>query len=310
MAFGAEVKKTQSTKWRNTFWSLAALIVGGLTGSALADGDPHSNPLMSALGGIGTLWITALRMVALPLAISNLTCAMVRDRHTRAAGRIGGAVAIYVALLLLGAVIVLVTVPPILQGATVDRAAITATSKPAGLPAQQAGGVARGTQAAGDVIGGLLPSNLLDRVIGGSFFGILVFAALFGLALRHTSGETGGTVIRFAEGVTATLMILVRWITAVSPVAMFALAATFAASTGGMLAGILGQYVLLECVLMLAYALLLYPITAVAGSVPLRAFACAALGPQIVAVSTRSSLASLPSLLKAGEELLPADPEP
>jgi Na+/H+-dicarboxylate symporter len=151
---------------------------------------------------------------------------------------------------------------------------------------------------------------VLQSATNEDFLGVLVFTILFGLALRRASPERGGTVIRFAEGVTETLMILVRWILVCSPAAMFALAATFAASSGAHVAGVLGRFVVLECGLMLGFIFLLYPLTMLAGGVSFRAFAGSALGPQMVAVTTRSSLAALPSMLAAGEKMLAANPEP
>ena len=110
---------------------------------------------------------------------------------------------------------------------------------------------------------------------------------------------------RLTAGLRQTLMVLVRWILWFAPVAMFALVATYTAATGSRLLGILGWFVLLECALMLGYLLLLYPVTALAGGVPLRTFAKAASGPQMVALSTRSSLAALPALLDAGDRMTP-----
>jgi Na+/H+-dicarboxylate symporter len=246
-------------------------------------------------------------MVALPLAIGNTICAMVRDRTTRAAGRIGGAVALYLILLLLGAGMVL-AVMPLLRTAPVDHAAIAALSQTASGQARRLAGEAHSDAAFGDVIVGLIPRNVLQSATNEEFLKLLVFAILFGLALRRVSPENSGAVIRFVEGVTEAFMILVRWIIFCSPVAMFALAATFA-SSGAHLVGILGRFVLLECSLMLAFVLLLYPLTMLAGGVPFRRFASAALGPQMVAVTSRSSLAALPSMLAAGEKMLPDNPE-
>jgi Na+/H+-dicarboxylate symporter len=295
--------------WQTTVWSLVGLLAGVALGAALGPA-PAARPglLLATLSGIGNLWVNALRMVALPLALGNTICAMVRDRSTRAAGRIGGAVAVYVTLLLLGAAMVLLIVPPILRSAPVDHAAIAALSQSASAQAHKLAGETHSDASFGDVIVGLIPRNVLQSAANEEFLKLLVFAILFGLALRRASPENGGAVIRFVEGITETFMILVRWIIFCSPVAMFALAATFA-SSGARLVGILGRFVLLECALMLAFVVLLYPLTVLAGGVSFRRFASAAAGPQMVAITSRSSLAALPALLAAGEKMQPANPE-
>jgi proton glutamate symport protein len=265
--------------------------------------------VLPAVSGIGTLWVNALRMIALPLAIGNTVCAMVRDRTAHATSRIGGAIALYLALLLLGAGMVLSLAPALLRATSVDHAAVAALSQGASSEARKIAGEAHASPGVWDLVVGLVPQNLLQSAVNEEFLKLLVFSILFGLALRHATAEKGGTVIRFVEGVTETLMILVRWIIWCAPLAMFALAATFAAATGARLVGILGHFVLLECGFMLAFVALLYPLTMLAGGLSFRAFAAPVLGPQMVAVSTRSSLAALPAMLVAGERLGSSEPE-
>ncbi|HML18245.1 MAG TPA: cation:dicarboxylase symporter family transporter [Bryobacteraceae bacterium] len=297
--------------WQSTVWSLVGLGAGVAIGSVLGShAGAHTNPLLTTLNGIGTLWVNALRMVALPLAVANTVCAMARERTGRAASHLGGAVAIYMALLLLGAAIVLLVVPPLMRATPVDHSAIAALSRTASAEARKLAAQPSEAPGLGDIVVGLVPRNLLQAAVNEDFLRLLIFAILFGLALRQISLEKRGTVIGFVEGVTETLMVLVRWIIWCAPLAMFALAATFAASSGTRLVGILGRFVLLECGLMLAYVLLLYPLTMVAGGLSFRRFASAVAGPQMVAVSTRSSLAALPAMLVAGEKMRLSDPEP
>jgi len=303
-------KQRRWSTGRSTLWSLAALLAGVVAGSVLRPAAGGTSHILDTLSGIGTLWVNALRMIALPLAIGNTICAMVRERTAQAAGRIGGAIAIYLAFLLLGAGIVLAVVPPILRASKVDSTALSTLSQGTAAQVKKVTGDTRPAATISDMIVGLVPRNLAHAAVNEDFLQLLVFSILFGLALRQASPEKGGAVIRFVEGVTETMMILVRWIVWCSPLAMFALAATFAASSGARVVGILGRFVLLECGLMLAFVILLYPLTMLLGGLSFRAFAKPALVPQMVAVSTRSSLAALPALLAAGEEMAPSNPEP
>lgn len=304
-----DAKRSRWGTRQATLWSLAGLVAGVAVGNALR-APTGAGPILGALNGVGTLWVNALRMIAMPLAICNTVCALVRQKTVLTAGRIGGAVALFVALLLLGAAMALLIVPPVLHVMPVDHSAISTLSQTTSAQARKVAGQTGRAPGLGDILVGLIPSNLLQSAVNEDFLRLIIFALLFGMALRQVSQERGGTVIRFVEGVTETLMVLVRWIIWCSPVAMFALAATFAASSGARLVGILGRFVLLECGLLLAFVLLLYPLTALAGGLSLRRFASSALGPQMVAISTRSSLAALPALLAAGDKMLPTSPEP
>jgi Na+/H+-dicarboxylate symporter len=84
-------------------------------------------------------------------------------------------------------------------------------------------------------------------------------------------------------------------------VGVFALVMPLAARAGLGVVGALGQYVLLISGACVAVTLLLYPIVARFGGVPLGRFARAVAHPQAVAFSTRSSLATLPAMLESAQ---------
>jgi len=301
-------KQRKPLSGRTTILSLVGLVAGVVAGTLLSRGA-GTGPLLSFLNGVGTLWVNALRVVAMPLAIFNTVCAMARPRTALTAGRATGAVAVYVALLLVGAGIVLLVVPPVLHTSHIDHGAFVALSHKTSVQAQKSDSQSSAPSGLGDMLVGLVPRNLVQSAANEEFLRLVVFSLLFGLAMRYIGAEAGRTVLGFFEGVTDTLMVLVRWIIWCAPVALFALAAVFAAGSGARIAGILGWFVLMECGLMLAFLLLLYPLTALVGGVRVGTFSKAALGPQMVAVSSRSSLASLPALLAAGEKMLPSNPE-
>ncbi len=290
-----------------TLLSIAGLAAGAAFGGLLsASGAGRTSPVLPALQVCGTLWMNALRMVALPLALANVVCSMANTGTARAAGRIAGAIALYLVMLLFGAAVVWTVVPPIVHRASIDRDALLQMKAPAS-PESADGAKENGKSAGtpGDFVTALVPRNLARSAVNEEFLPLVIFAILFGLAMQRIDPENRSALTRMAAGLSQTLMVLVRWILWFAPVAMFALVATYTAATGSRLFGILGWFVLLECALMLAYLLLLYPVTVLAGGISLRTFAKAASGPQMVALSTRSSLAALPALLDAGDRMTP-----
>ena len=289
-----------------TLLSIVGLAAGAALGGVLSVSSPGRTTLvLPVLQVCGTLWMNALRMVALPLALANVVSSMANTGTARAAGRIGGAIALYLAMLLFGAVVVWTVVPPVLHRVPVDRTALLQMKAPAieSTSDSKENGKSAGTP--GDLVTALVPRNLIRSAVNEEFLPLVIFAVLFGLAMQRIDPENRGALTRLAAGISQTLMVLVRWILWFAPVAMFALVATYTAATGSRLFGILGWFVLLECALMLAYLVLLYPLTVLAGGVPLRTFARAASAPQMVALSTRSSLAALPALLDAGDRMTP-----
>jgi proton glutamate symport protein len=100
---------------------------------------------------------------------------------------------------------------------------------------------------------------------------------------------------------------LIHWILIVAPIGVFALALPLTARLGSAAAGAIGYFILIACVLLTAGTGLLYLLVAVWGRMPVGEFARACAPVQAVAISTRSSLASLPALLDSARTLkLPA----
>jgi Na+/H+-dicarboxylate symporter len=100
------------------------------------------------------------------------------------------------------------------------------------------------------------------------------------------------------------MLVCVRWILAFTPLGVFVFTYRFALGAGSQAAGVLGAWVVLVSGLLLLCAVLLYPVTALFGRTTLRAFARGVAPAQIVAVSTRSSIASLPALVEGARDRL------
>ncbi|MEY2578680.1 MAG: hypothetical protein QOI49_1504, partial [Verrucomicrobiota bacterium] len=112
------------------------------------------------------------------------------------------------------------------------------------------------------------------------------------------------TLTRFFRALSDAMLILVRWIILAAPLGVFALVLPLAVHAGGTLAGAIGFYVAAYSIASIAVTLLLYPVVAIAGRIPLRRFARAALPPQLIAFSSSSSIASLPALVETAEKNL------
>jgi Na+/H+-dicarboxylate symporter len=96
---------------------------------------------------------------------------------------------------------------------------------------------------------------------------------------------------------------IVDWVIAAAPIGVFALVLATASRVGTSLIGAMVYYVLAYSAAVALFALLVYPIAALAGRIPLRRFTRAALPAQTVALSSSSSLASLPALIEGAQSL-------
>jgi proton glutamate symport protein len=290
--------------------SLAALCLGFSVGLAAHAAGPGAwMPLRSILAGLGSAWVNALRVVALPLAVANLMAALVKERDGRTSGRIAGtALVLFCVSLLLASALALGVIPAVLHGIHVDRETVQALSRTAAGEVGKLGGRPAPETSFGDFLTAIVPGNLIQSLLHDEVLPLLVFGVAFALAIRRSRPENGEVVIRLISGTAEALYVMVRWILYFTPIGVFAIAVNYTAGAGIKLAGILWQFMLAECGVMLLYLALLYILTAVAGRISMARFARAVLPAQLVAAASRSSLASLPVLLECGEERLRLNP--
>jgi Na+/H+-dicarboxylate symporter len=285
-----------------TLWSLVALAVG-LAAGALGHG---SNSIVFTVVGqilepLGHLWLASLQMTVLPLVVVYILAAIVGAGGSDPLGALGTkAIALFVALLVLAALFTLLVTPPLISAAAPDTSAFALLRQSTTVPqaAREAAAAAPGSVT--DWIGNLLPSNLFEAARRGDVLPLLLFSAMLALAIRRLPDERRTPLQNGIESLAAAMFILVRWLLAATPLGVLALSYALGRDTGLEAVGVLGGLVILQCGVMALFTLVLYPLSAIAGRVSIGAFARAVAPAQLVAVSTRSSIAALPALVDGG----------
>jgi proton glutamate symport protein len=129
-----------------------------------------------------------------------------------------------------------------------------------------------------------------------------LFTILLALAIARSPAATRDTLVSFFQALGDAMLVMVHWVIAAAPVGVFALVLPLAARGGAGVAGAVGFYVVAYSSASIAMTLLLYPVVALAGKVPMVRFARAALPAQLIAFSSSSSIASLPALVESADE--------
>ena len=284
-----------------TVGALIGLVLGLAAGALIRSGaDPRLIAFASGVGGAGTLWTNALRALVLPLVITNLVVAIARMQDARTVSRMGGlAVLIFAALLAAGAVFTLLAAPPMLARFSPSAAMMEALHAAPRAASEAAQGAAPANWWTG-----FIPVNLARAAADDDILAVVLFTVLFAVAMTRIGAGPRHTLLAFFEAAFEAVLVMLKWVLRLSPAGVFALALDLALHTGVASAGVFGYWVAMVSALMLAFTLLLYPLTALTGRVSMRAFARAALGAQTVALGTRSSLAALPALLEDAEHRL------
>jgi Na+/H+-dicarboxylate symporter len=284
---------------------LVALVLGLAVGLViLAHPTPVLLKFVSLVEPIGTLWVNAIRMTVIPLVVSLLITGIASCSDMHVVRKIGWrTVASFLGLLVLVGAASLLIVPPLFAWFHMDPATIASLRGNAGNTA-----VAPAIPGFGDWLVSVVPTNPVKAASDGAMLPLVVFALAFALALLKVAADRRDAVARFFQGVGDAMLVIVRAIIELAPIGVFALMLPVASRTGIAAAGALVYYVAVSAVAQLLVILLLYPVASLAGRVPVLRFARALFPAQAVAVSTASSLASLPALLDAGERKLRLPP--
>ena len=279
-----------------TTWSLVAMAVGLAFGVAAHGSAAPLGPMPTLATAVGDLWISALQMVALPLALF-LTLAATAGATGDSAKALGArAIIVFVVALATAAFFAIVVMRIALPAVDVPAGAVASLST-IPLTADPAA-IAPSTNQSWWLA--IIPRNIFAAAARGDIFPLLLSAIVFGVAVAKLPEEQRASMTRVFSATSQAMMTVVRWLLAATPVGVFALTFIIALRTGTSWASALGAYLLLRIGVTLLCVALLYPISVVLGRTTARAFARAVFPAQVVAVSTRSSLAALPALVAGG----------
>lgn len=283
---------------RVAWLTLASLAAGLAAGIAVHQSAVASlGGLVSGLEVVGRLWTNAMRMLVIPLVVSVIMPAFSNAR-AGGPGRLGALSAgVFASLFALCILFTVLVVPPLVSWVPADLALPGAAGR---APAPPLAAVPEsGSWREFDTwVTNLVPVNPIEAAAKGDILAVLIFTGLISLALARTPQEVRAPVLALFRGVAEAVFVLLRWLLMAAPAGVFALAFSF-----GIRAGLDGPkafayFVVLVCGLLLVLTALLYPIATLGGKIDGARFARAVFPAQLVAVSTRSSLASLPALME------------
>lgn len=286
---------------------LLALVVGlvvGLLIQPIAANAPFTQ-MLAAADTIGTLWVNAIRMTVVPLVVSLLVTGVSTTADARAVRGVGlRSLVTFAGLLTVSLVVGLAYVPLLFTWLEIDPVTSATLRANALQGASDVSEAARAVPTFSQFLVNLVPVNPVKAAADGAMLPLVLFSIAFGFALLKLDDETRAPVLGFFRAVRDATLVVVRWIIAVAPVGVFALMLPLVSRAGLAAAGALTYYVVAMAIACTTLLLLLYPIVAIVARVPMRDFARAVLPAQAVAVSTSSSLASLPALVEGAEQRL------
>lgn len=284
---------------------LAGLIVGSIIG---ASHNAVALRLAGWLEPVGQLWVNAIRMTIVPLVVSLLFVGIASRQTGDSMGRVGVVTVItFFALLVFAAVVALLLAPPIMRTMALSPDAAAALRSTASARAVATSAQVTQLPKFGDWLVALVPANVLKAAADGAMLPLIVFTLFLAAAACRIDAPLRQALIDLFGAIASATTLIVDWIIALAPIGVFALVVVAASRVGVALAGAMAYYVGAISVVLVLFALLMYPVVWIAGRIPVRSFMRAVFPAQAVALSSSSSLASLPALVEGGRALqLPA----
>ena len=275
-----------------TFAALIGGLVAGMAGAAL--GVPQWPQDIAAL--IGGLWLRALQMTIIPLVAALLVLGLVQ---MILAARVGPAarrmLAVMIAVQLAGGAFTAIAMPALLRAFPVPQGA---SAFLADSP-QDVGEVPQVL----DFMASLVSPNIIAAAAETAMLPLTLFFVMFAAAITRLPADQGDRLLGFFHALGNVMLLIIGWVLAIAPVGVFALAFGVGVQSGGGAFAALGHYVLTVTLMGTFILVLAYGIAAGLGRTGVLRFAKSVLPAQAVALSTQSSLASLPAMLDSAGRL-------
>ena len=279
---------------------LLALVFGLLLGLAsAAAGGPWVERIISVAEPVGRLWVNALQMTIVPLVVSLLITGIAASAEAARASRLAGrALVLFILLLWTSSALAMILTPLFLDvwplptdSAMALRSALSASDAVGQVPSFA------------DFLLSVVPTNPVTAAANDAILPLILFTVVFAFAVTRLPAEPRETLTGFFRAVSDVMLVMIGWILWLGPIGVVALAYVVGARAGGAAFGALLHYVLIVSAVGVVIWLLAFPLGAIGGRVGFGRFIRAAAPSHAVALSTQSSLASLPAMLRGAEEL-------
>ena len=280
---------------------LLGLIFGAVVGLSLSSWDQaFALQVAQWAKPVGRLWLNALQMTVVPLVTALVIMGVNNASNAASSGRAArNAIIVFGVLLVAAASFAAVATPALLSLIPNDQQTLETFRSALGGHASNAV-AATPTQWIATVI----PSNALAAAASSAMLPLVVFALFFGFALSRQEAERRERLLGLISIIADTMITIIRWVLWAAPLGVFALVLVVCAEVGISVLGVFGWYILVMCTVYILVTLLLYLVASLVARENLRRFASALLPVQLIAGSTQSSLASLPSMIDSARNRL------
>jgi Na+/H+-dicarboxylate symporter len=267
---------------------LIALILSVIFGLYIPNGVKY-------VSWMGEIFLTALKMVIIPLILSSIISGVTSMGGGSNLGRLGiKTLLYYVSTSILAILTGLMLVNIIKPGVGVD---LGFTKNVEALP-ENIGSIS-------DILYRIIPSNIFESMVNGDILPIIFFSIIFGIFITQVSAKYKESLTTFFEAVFEVMMKITMFIIRFTPLGIFGIVANEVHKNSDQLANIAGSmaiYMLTVFFALMIHAFISLPLIVrfVARAKPYKHFNNM-ISPLLTAFSTASSSATLPLTMEATE---------
>ncbi|PST68719.1 dicarboxylate/amino acid:cation symporter [Shewanella algae] len=254
----------------------------------------------SMFAPLGTIFIHLIKMLVIPLVLVAIISGAASLGDTPSAGKIGlGTFGFFIVTSGIAVAMALALGNLFEPGKGVDFTAHSMTD------------LMEVTKEQGDLPGvmdtfiGMIPTNVFESLTGGNILQILVFSIFFGIALTKVKGDGAKPILGALNAITEAMVWMINCVMLVAPIGVFGLMADSVGTFGFEALEVVFKLFIVFVGAILIYGFILFPLVVqLFSKVSAARFISAMKKPQVMALSTASSMATLPVNMETCEQEL------
>jgi Na+/H+-dicarboxylate symporter len=270
-----------------------AMIIGAIVGFIMGEDASIFAPL-------GTIFIHLIKMLVIPLVLVSIISGAASLGDSPSAGKMGiGTFGFFIVTSGIAVGLALLLGNLFQPGQGVDFTAhsssnlMTVTKEHGALPSVM------------DTFIGMIPTNVFESLTGGNILQILVFSIFFGIALTKVKGDGAKPILAMLNTIVDAFVWMINCVMIIAPIGVFGLMADSVGTFGFDALEVVFKLFAVFVVAILLFGFLFFPLLVQLFSrVSAREFISAMKKPQVMALSTASSMATLPVNMETCEEEL------
>ncbi|BCV29667.1 dicarboxylate/amino acid:cation symporter [Shewanella algae] len=254
----------------------------------------------SMFAPLGTIFIHLIKMLVIPLVLVAIISGAASLGDTPSAGKIG-----------LGTFGFFIVTSGIAVAMALALGSLFEPGKGVDFTAHSMTDLMEVTKEQGDLPGvmdtfiGMIPTNVFESLTGGNILQILVFSIFFGIALTKVKGDGAKPILGALNAITEAMVWMINCVMLVAPIGVFGLMADSVGTFGFEALEVVFKLFIVFVGAILIYGFIFFPLVVqLFSKVSAARFISAMKKPQVMALSTASSMATLPVNMETCEQEL------